>query len=72
MDIVEGFPRVNGKSVVLTVVDHFSKYAHFIVLDHPYTTTCGVGVLRHHCSAPQDSQFHSQRQTPRLHKQILV
>jgi hypothetical protein len=38
MDFIEGFPRVGGKSVVLTVVDYFSKYAHFIPLGHPYTT----------------------------------
>jgi hypothetical protein len=25
MDFVEGFPKVGGKSVVLTVVDRFSK-----------------------------------------------
>jgi len=37
MDFVEGFPKVNGKSVILTVVDCFSKYAHFIPISHPYT-----------------------------------
>jgi hypothetical protein len=35
MDFVEGFPRVNGKSIILTVVDRFSKYAHFLPLGHP-------------------------------------
>jgi hypothetical protein len=37
MDFVEGFPKVGGKSVVLTVVDSFSKMAHFIPLSHPST-----------------------------------
>lgn len=37
LDFIEGLPRVNGKSVILTVVDRFSKYAHFIPLSHPYT-----------------------------------
>jgi len=32
LDFVEGFPKVGGKSMVLTVVDRFSKYAHFIAL----------------------------------------
>uniref|UniRef100_A0A0A9HNN3 Integrase catalytic domain-containing protein n=1 Tax=Arundo donax TaxID=35708 RepID=A0A0A9HNN3_ARUDO len=36
MDFVEGFPRIDGKSVMLTVVDRFSKFAHFIPLGHPY------------------------------------
>jgi hypothetical protein len=30
---------VNGKSVILTVVGHFSMYAHFVPLGHLYTAT---------------------------------
>jgi hypothetical protein len=37
MDFVEGLPQVRGKSVILLVVDHFSKMAHFIPLGHPYS-----------------------------------
>jgi hypothetical protein len=37
MDFIEGFPRINGKFVILTVVDRFSKSTHFITLGHPYT-----------------------------------
>jgi hypothetical protein len=39
MDFIEGLPKVNNKSVILTVVDPLSKAAHFIPLGHPYTTT---------------------------------
>jgi hypothetical protein len=37
MDFIEGFPKVGGKSVILTVVDIFLKFAHFIRLTHPYS-----------------------------------
>ncbi|WVZ93030.1 hypothetical protein U9M48_039053 [Paspalum notatum var. saurae] len=37
MDFIEALRRVHGKTVILTVVDRFSKYAHFILLSHPYT-----------------------------------
>jgi hypothetical protein len=37
LDFVEALPRVCGKSVILTVVDRFSKYCHFIPLAHPYS-----------------------------------
>ena len=39
LDFIEGLPRVHGKTVILTVVDRFSKHAHFIALSHPYTAT---------------------------------
>jgi hypothetical protein len=39
MDFVEGFLKTSGNSVILMVVDRLSKYAHFIFLDHLYTTT---------------------------------
>jgi hypothetical protein len=37
LDFVEALPRVNGKTVILSVVNRFSKYCHFIPLAHPYT-----------------------------------
>jgi protoheme ferro-lyase len=37
LDFVEALPRVRGKSVILTVIDRFSKYNHFIPLAHPYS-----------------------------------
>jgi hypothetical protein len=37
MDFIKGLPRVHDKSIILTVVDRFSKHAHFIALSHPYT-----------------------------------
>lgn len=37
MDFIEALPRVGGKTVILTIVDRFSKYCHFIPLAHPYS-----------------------------------
>jgi hypothetical protein len=37
-DFIEALPWMHDKSVILTVVDRFSKYAHFIPLAHPYST----------------------------------
>jgi hypothetical protein len=37
LDFVEAMPRVGGKSVILMVVDRFSKYCQFIPLAHPYS-----------------------------------
>jgi hypothetical protein len=37
LDFIKALPCVGGKFVILTVVDRFSKYCHFIPLAHPYT-----------------------------------
>lgn len=37
MDFIDGLPKSEGKSVILTVVDRFSKYGYFLALSHPYT-----------------------------------
>ena len=37
MDFISGFPKVNGLSSVLVVVDRFSKYAVFVAAPHPCT-----------------------------------
>ncbi|WVZ76736.1 hypothetical protein U9M48_024681 [Paspalum notatum var. saurae] len=45
MDFVEGFLKVVSKSVISTVVDCFSKMAHFLPLGHPYTALSVAKVL---------------------------
>jgi hypothetical protein len=37
MDFIEALLHVGGNSVILTIVDQFSKYCHFIPLAHPYS-----------------------------------
>jgi hypothetical protein len=37
LDFIEALPRVRGNSVILTIVDRFSKYSHFIPLAHQYS-----------------------------------
>lgn len=35
MDFVEGLPLLEGKSIILVVVDRFTKYAHFLPMSQP-------------------------------------
>jgi hypothetical protein len=37
MDFIDQLPKCDGYSVILVVVDCFTKYAHFLPLKHPYT-----------------------------------
>lgn len=37
MDFIEGLPKSEGREVILLVVDRFTKYSHFVGINHPYT-----------------------------------
>ena len=39
MDFIEGLPKSNQYSIIMVVVDRFTKYAHFIPVSHPYNAT---------------------------------
>jgi hypothetical protein len=36
MDFIVGLPKSGNKSIIMVVVDHLSKYAHFCALQHPF------------------------------------
>lgn len=45
LDFIEGLPKSEGYSVILGVVDRFTKYAHFLPLKHPFTAMSVARVL---------------------------
>ena len=36
MDFIIGFPKSEGKSVIMVVGNRLTKYAHFFALSHPF------------------------------------
>jgi hypothetical protein len=39
VDFVEGLPKINGGSIIVTIIDRFSKSVYFLSLGHSYTAT---------------------------------
>ena len=37
MEFILGLPKASNKSIIMVVVDHLSKHAHFSSLTHPFT-----------------------------------
>lgn len=45
MDFVEGLPLVQGKRVIMVVVDRLTKFSHFYAIKHPFTARQIVQIL---------------------------
>ena len=39
MDFITGLPKLEGKSVIMVVVDRLTKYAHFCAISHPFNAS---------------------------------
>lgn len=48
MDFIEGLSQSHGGTVILVVVDRFSKYVHFLPLSDPYTASTVAQVFLPH------------------------
>lgn len=39
MDFIESLPKSDGKDTILVVIDKYTKYAHLVSLQHPFTAS---------------------------------
>ena len=39
MDFIIGLSKLEGKSVIMVIVDILTKYAHFFALSHPFKSS---------------------------------
>ena len=42
MDFITCLPKVEGKNVIMVVVDRLTKYAHLCALSHPFSASIVV------------------------------
>jgi len=73
LNFIEALPKVRGKSIILTVVDRFSKYCHFIPPGTP--VLCRVrraGLLHRHCTTTRRAPVHGVGQGSGLHIDVLA
>jgi hypothetical protein len=48
MDFIVGLPKSRNNSIIMVVVDHLSKYAHFYSLQNPFTTSIVAPIFMDH------------------------
>lgn len=44
VDFIEALPNSGGKTVIWVIIDRFTKFAHFVALQHPYTAYQLAGI----------------------------
>jgi hypothetical protein len=61
MDFIKGFSHINGKLVILTVVDRLSKYEHLIHLGPSiYGDVGGKGLLQQQHALARHSELNHE------------